>query len=331
MGELVPFPRDRATVLRFAREALAARRVVEGDTEPQYSMAEELLQSAAPPGRLYRSEGRPRGLVLWHPTSPVGVGLSLVHIDSSEGRAELYRDLLLRAEELLGKVPFVSGPLAGLSVEGESALMRSLGFAPFGRLEMRSPLGRLDPVPNEPRGVSVREARGSDEKELARLHAAAYGNHFDRYLFLSDLDPVRDAELYMHDIVAGSHGEFLGGASSVVEEEGSLIGACLVVRRPYGPLIVDVMVDPVRQGRGIGRQALLRTLSRLRAQGETTAVLNVTVGNTPALRLYERAGFVRTIGPSREWFRSGLVPTGPGEGYASPTVPRTVGPGSGAE
>ncbi len=52
-------------------------------------------------------------------------------------------------------------------------------------------------------------------------------------------------------------------------------------------------VSPRRQGAGLGRRMLAAAFARMRALGATTAHLYVEGDNTPALALYERAGFER--------------------------------------
>jgi ribosomal protein S18 acetylase RimI-like enzyme len=320
VGELLPFPADRGPVLELLRAALDARQVPGEDPAEVAPVLEELVRLPAPPGRLYRGADGAEGLVLWQPATPIGVALGLVHLRAPRATSAEYRELLRCATEMVGPIPFIPGPLAGLSSAEEEALLRSLGYARFGRLEMRRPLDRPLPAGVPSPGRTVRSARPEDEATLARLHARAYAGRFDRYLFLSDADPLRDAALAVRDTVGGDLGEFLGDVSTVVEEGFVAVGACLVVRRPYGPLIVDVMTDPAHQGRGVGRAALLATLERLRDRGEPTAVLNVTVGNGPAVRLYTALGFATSIGPSVDWYHTGLVPVAPGDGYASPTA-----------
>jgi ribosomal protein S18 acetylase RimI-like enzyme len=150
----------------------------------------------------------------------------------------------------------------------------------------------------------VRPIRVTDASFLARLHERAYRNHLDRYLAIEDLDPVRDADRQVRDYLSGRFGEFLSPGSTAVELEGRFASAAVTVRRPTHALIVDVMADPDLQGRGFGRAALAGALIALRERGESSIVLNVTEGNERALRLYGRLGFVRTLGPTKEWYNA---------------------------
>jgi ribosomal protein S18 acetylase RimI-like enzyme len=97
----------------------------------------------------------------------------------------------------------------------------------------------------------------------------------------------------------------------VCEGTGGLVAAALVVRASYGPLIADVMVEPDRRGEGLGWEVLSATVRALRERNESVIVLNVTEGNRRASHLYERLGFVRTIGPSHGWYSTARIPVSP--------------------
>ena len=159
----------------------------------------------------------------------------------------------------------------------------------------------------------MRNVRSEDEPGLRQLHQRAYRDQIDRFLFQLDPDPEKDSAAGIREIFDGRWGESLGWASFVVPENGAVVAATLVTRAPYGPLIAHVMVDPSRQGRGLGRVVLTATVRALRARGETVIVLNVTEGNTRAIRLNERLGFVRSIGPSHGWYSLARVPVRPAE------------------
>lgn len=56
--------------------------------------------------------------------------------------------------------------------------------------------------------------------------------------------------------------------------------------------VFQMWVAPEFRGRGIGRGLLDAALDWARARGVDAVVLDVTVGDTPARKLYESAGFV---------------------------------------
>jgi ribosomal protein S18 acetylase RimI-like enzyme len=80
---------------------------------------------------------------------------------------------------------------------------------------------------------------------------------------------------------------------------GELLGALSCEREPRAKAhhtahVAGMMVRADARGLGLGRALLDECIARSRAAGGIELLtLSVTAGNTPALRLYERAGFVR--------------------------------------
>ena len=66
------------------------------------------------------------------------------------------------------------------------------------------------------------------------------------------------------------------------------------LRGPAGALH-DIVVDPAERGRGVGRRLLDATLEALAARGAPRVVLSTAERNEAAQRLFERAGFRRTM------------------------------------
>ncbi len=177
------------------------------------------------------------------------------------------------------------------------------GFSRFGRSEMRLPADAPLPGLTVPPGLRIRPLRSDDEPSAAAVHAAAFGKHFDFYLFQNDPDPRRSSAREVHDIMHGRWGEFLPWASFLAESEDHRVcGACLFVRAPYGPLLINLAVDPSAQGKGIGRALTTASVRALRERGETVIALNVTEGNGRAVRMYEQFGLVRSLGPEWAWY-----------------------------
>jgi len=297
-----PFALDQPTSLAFAAEALR-RRLAPGEDlrdllEPQASA----IRSARAMGGLVRSEGEARGIVMWERAGPLGIAVRLLYLSPPRADAGGYRDLLALTERAAGPIAFLPGPLAGLSADEEGAILRERGFVPFGRSEMTLPPAVSVPPVSLPDSGVLRPVRPDDEPLLARLHERAYRNHLDRYLAIEDLDPGRDADRGVRDYFAGRWGELLSPGSSVLLLDGRIVAAVIAVRRAAHVLIIDVMAEPALQGKGLGRAALAGTLRALRDRGETAIVLNVTEGNERALRLYSGLGFVRSIGPTQEWY-----------------------------
>ena len=185
--------------------------------------------------------------------------------------------------------------------------MRERGFARFGRSEMVLPPSVAVPEGSPPAGVNLRPLRLDDEHRLARLHERAYRDHLDRYLAVEEIDPARDADRQLRDYFAGRYGDVLSPGSSVATEADGVVAAAITTRYTGRALIIDVMTEPDRQGTGLGRAVLADAVRALRARGEAPITLNVTEGNDPAFRLYSHLGFVRTMGPTREWYDAGRI------------------------
>ena len=312
MLEPVPLSNDAVAVHRLLRAALGAT-VVPGERPDEgLPVLDGLVTSGGALGRLFARNGRPVGVAIWEPPTPVGLFVHVLYFEPSSADPATYRTALAAIEAAAGPVAFVLRSLAGIPKEAETELMRSLGYAPYGRTEMRYPESAPVPEVDRPEGVEFRPPRESDAAPLAELHQRAYAGGLDRYLFLTDPDPRRDSERHIAEVTGGRHGPLLVAGSVVAESRGKVIGACLVVRASYGPLIVDVMVAPEEQGRGLARAMVAASVRALRSSGESVIALNVTEGNVAAVRAYERVGFVRTIGPQWSWFARGRVEVEPG-------------------
>ena len=68
----------------------------------------------------------------------------------------------------------------------------------------------------------------------------------------------------------------------------------MALRGPAGALY-DIVVDPAHRGEGIGRILLDATLEKLKARGAPRVVLSTADKNVAAQRLFDRAGFRRTM------------------------------------
>lgn len=68
----------------------------------------------------------------------------------------------------------------------------------------------------------------------------------------------------------------------------------MALRGPAGA-VYDIVVDPAHRAQGIGRMLLDATLAVLAERGAPRVVLSTATGNAAAQRLFERAGFRRTM------------------------------------
>lgn len=305
---LAPFPVDLPVALSLVEDALRVRLAPGERLEDFLPRVSSAIRAGRATGGLLCSAGRAQGIVVWEPAGPLGVSVRLLYLTGESAVRERYEDALTLVERAGGPVAFAAGPLAGLSPEEESSVMRGLGFAPFGRWEMVLPQTAPTPVPPDLPSAEVRDVRPTDVDALARLHERAYERHLDRYLAMEDPDPTRDADLQLRDYFSGRYGELLSPGSSLVSLAGRTVAAAISVRRPGNALIVDVMTDPDVQGRGYGRTALVHAIRTLRDRGESAIILNVTDGNRSAVRLYSAVGFVPSMGPTKEWYDARRMP-----------------------
>ncbi len=78
----------------------------------------------------------------------------------------------------------------------------------------------------------------------------------------------------------------------VAEMDGVLVGVIVVWLLGEEAHIATLAVQPELRGRGIAARLLCAALQALAAEGAVTAALEVRAGNTAALHLYRRFGFV---------------------------------------
>jgi ribosomal protein S18 acetylase RimI-like enzyme len=307
---LAPLASDVRSSLALAREAVLARFNPGVELSEQVPLVERQVRDGTAQGVLRVVDGRPVGLALWNSGSPVGLAVRYLYLRAPMASANEYWVFLEKVERAVGPVAFLP-TLAGPTPDEEAATLRSMGFAPYSRSEMRLPSTTTVPAHEAGEGTVVRSFRPADEPAVVAVHAAAYRNHFDRFLFAEDLDPERDAELTIRALIEGRYGTFLPKASMVVERRERIVGETIVLAPPGRALIADVAVDPAVQGRGFGRAAVVGTVRALRALGIASIALAVTEGNRRATELYRRLGFVRTLGPTREWYNTRRIPIGP--------------------
>lgn len=147
----------------------------------------------------------------------------------------------------------------------------------------------------------IRPARSSDLPAIGKLGALLVRTHHEF-----------DAERFMAATPDTEHGyaSFLGtqlGEADVIvlvaERGGGVVGYTyagvegtdyMSLRGPAG-VLYDIVVDPASRGHGIGRLLLDATLAALEERGAPRVVLSTAERNEGAQRLFERAGFRRTM------------------------------------
>jgi len=308
---LLSLATDPAAGQRLGRVAIQSRTGAGPGSAGWVRALEEQLASGALRARLYVVDGQPVGFVSWLPGGLVGLTVELLYAEPVPSHGEAYRQILLALEEEAGPVAFVPGPLAGVAPDAEEGLMRSLGFRRYGRSEMVLEVDGVADAPPAAGGERIRPVVRNDLAPLADLHRRAYRDSFDRYLFVELSDDHEDALREVREILDGRWGAFHPSGSWVGERDRGAVGAVLSVHRRTGALIADVMVDPEYRGRGVGRRLLSTAVRALQHAGEQRIYLNVTEGNERAIRLYWGLGFVRTLGPTQDWYNARRIPVPP--------------------
>src|SRR5690348_4880399 len=149
--------------------------------------------------------------------------------------------------------------------------------------------------------VIIRPARREDMRAIGRLGAMLVRLHHD-------FDPQR----FMAATPGTEHGygSFLGTQLAdpdvivlVAELGGEVVGYTyagvegvdyMSLRGPAG-VLYDIVVDPAHRDHGVGRKLLEATVAALEARGSPRVVLSTAERNATAQRLFEHAGFRRTM------------------------------------
>lgn len=147
----------------------------------------------------------------------------------------------------------------------------------------------------------IRPATRADAPVLGRLAALLVRTHhdFDQQRFLAPTGRTEEG-----------YGSFLAAQIDdratvvlVAEENGDVVGYAygaieghdwMSLRGPAGALH-DIVVDPAHRGKGIGEQLLAAIVKALGERGAPRVVLSTAFQNATAQRLFERAGFRRTM------------------------------------
>ena len=149
--------------------------------------------------------------------------------------------------------------------------------------------------------VEIRPARAADFNAVGKLGALLVRTHHD-------FDPQRFIAATSR--TESGYGSYLRSLLDdpdivilVAERDGNVVGYTyagiegtdyMSLRGPAGALY-DIVVDPAQRGQGIGRLLLDATLAALKARGAPRVILETAERNPTAQRLFERAGFRRTM------------------------------------
>jgi len=149
--------------------------------------------------------------------------------------------------------------------------------------------------------INIRPATPPDLQRIGKLGAALVRMHHDL-----------DSKRFIAATPQTEHGygSFLGTQLDnpkvvvlVAEEGGQILGYTyagvegrdyMSLRGPAG-ILYDIIVDPAQRGRGVGRKLLNATIAELERRGVSQVVLSTAERNAAAQRLFDAAGFRRTM------------------------------------
>jgi ribosomal protein S18 acetylase RimI-like enzyme len=149
--------------------------------------------------------------------------------------------------------------------------------------------------------TTIRPAKSEDMPAVGRLGALLIREHhnFDPQRFIAPMPGVEKGY--------GSYLDTQLGAPNVVvlvaERDGKVIGYTysgvegtdyMALRGPAGAMY-DIVVDPDHRQQGVGRMLVDATLEALKSKGVPRVVLSTAEKNAAAQRLFDRAGFRRTM------------------------------------
>jgi ribosomal protein S18 acetylase RimI-like enzyme len=137
--------------------------------------------------------------------------------------------------------------------------------------------------------ATIRPGEQRDAARMCAIHHRCWMAKFASLVTPSaavdGMDPNRNIERFTGWCSPGSDARV-----RVAERDGVLVGYSTVV----GNELVHLFVDPDHAGNGIGRTLLGAAEREMSDAGHRTLELHTMVGNTPAIGLYESAGWTVT-------------------------------------
>jgi ribosomal protein S18 acetylase RimI-like enzyme len=162
---------------------------------------------------------------------------------------------------------------------------------------------RMTELPRSEPGLEpvIRRALPSDLQQIGRLGALLVETHhgFDARRFLAPTRGTKDA----YASFLSTQLDAPDAAIFVAAERAHVIGYAYIAIESYdymslrGPagVLHDIIVDPERRGRGVGRRLLEAALAYLESRALAQIVLSTAEHNDVAQRLFASMGFRRTM------------------------------------
>ncbi|MFI7482151.1 GNAT family N-acetyltransferase [Kocuria sp. M1R5S2] len=140
--------------------------------------------------------------------------------------------------------------------------------------------------------VTLRPARPEDADHLAQLYYSSYEQ--------GGVSSLEEAREVIRGVFADEYGPFLPEASPVVvDDDGSVVAAALVVSRrvgdnlPDAPYIFELFTAASRRRQGLAEQLVRCAMSTLFDNGYDQVCLRISEDNAAALALYLTLDFNR--------------------------------------
>ena len=260
------------------------------------------------------------GLVSWDPPTEVGRRAE-VYLAQGYRNAGALRTFVRRVvlADVSSPILSVSDLIPFVSADVQREVFASLGFFLVRRADMTVPAEEKVRPEAADATPAMRNIERSDEESIAQLMTRAYDdNPTERALFLARRDPLEDARDGARSIMGGGLGEWLMSASFGVEVDGRLVAATLV-NDFHGPLLTEVIVDPVARRQGLATRLMFASVRAVRERGDALLRLVVTTRNERAFRLYREIGWKLVPGSEGGvWLNLPALgvepPTGPTDG-----------------
>lgn len=169
-------------------------------------------------------------------------------------------------------------------------------FAKLGFVERYSRM-RMEGAPltkREPSGLALAHPEATDVDDVASFLMAAYEGHMEQE-FGMHVGGAEEWNDYVTSIWKGENGTYLPLGSWLTRDDVGIAGVSLASHWMGAPLLAEIGVRKDRRGQGVARGLLVATTNALVDLGYDRLALYVTIGNDPAVRLYENMGF-RQVG-----------------------------------
>jgi ribosomal protein S18 acetylase RimI-like enzyme len=281
----------------LAEEAEEWRRSLDWDFAPSADLVRRFMGMRSLCGYALPAGSGAAGYVYY--VSDEGKGLiGGLYVARAHRSVENENTLIGAVLESLWRIPGVRRIEAQLMMV-ESPLCRPVPYAQYLRTHARqffeAPLAHIAQLPPRQPAVIIAPWAENRQSDAGRLIAAAYANHIDSEINDQYRSPG-GARRFLANIVQYPGCGLFFAPGSFVAFSASGQGLCglslaSVVAEGVGH-ITQLCVAPSHRATGLGYELLRRSLVALAAHGCGKVTLTVTASNTPAIRLYERMGFV---------------------------------------